>query len=143
MELLRLYLNPPNWANRITDIARKARSGQRSDSIRQQPLRRARRLIDAELAELVAGYQAGVQANEMARRFQIHRHTVAELLDRLGVQRRRRGLTSDQVARACRLYRDGWSLATIGDEFGVTANTVRRYLLMAGVVMRSANHRPS
>ena len=34
-----------------------------------------------------------------------------------------------------------WSLARLGEELGVTANTVRRYLLMAGVVMRSPNER--
>jgi len=103
--------------------------------------RRAQRLTAEELAELVAGYLAGAQAKELARRFQVHRHTVADVLERSGLQPRQRGLGSAQLARACQLYRDRWSLARLGEELGVTANTVRRYLLMAGVVMRSPNER--
>ena len=40
-----------------------------------------------------------------------------------------------------RLYRNGWSLARLGEKFGVDDMTVRRYLLLAGVVMRSPHER--
>ena len=49
------------------------------------------------------------------------------------------GLSPDQVVDACRLYREGWSLARLGQKFCVDDMTVRRYLLLAGVVMRSPN----
>jgi hypothetical protein len=45
------------------------------------------------------------------------------------------------VRDAALLYADGWSLARLGEKFGVDDMTVRRYLLLAGVVMRSANQR--
>jgi hypothetical protein len=47
------------------------------------------------------------------------------------------GLSPDQVTDGCRLYHNGWSLARLGEKFGVDDMTVRRYLLLAGVVMRS------
>jgi DNA-binding CsgD family transcriptional regulator len=91
----------------------------------------------------VAGYQAGAQAKELAKRWQINRHTVAAVLERAGVLPRARGLTPAQMNQACQLYCDGWSLARIGEKLGVTANTARRYLLLAGVVMRSPTVRPT
>jgi hypothetical protein len=141
VELTRLYSNRPNWANRVTSMRQTVLSGQVRELIRPQPQRRARRLTAEELAEVVDGYQAGAQAKELAIRLQVNRHTVAAALERAGVQPRARGLTPAQVAQACRLYRDGWSLARIGETHAVTANTVRRYLLLAGVAMRSPNER--
>jgi lambda repressor-like predicted transcriptional regulator len=106
-----------------------------------RPVHHASRLADADVAQLTESYRSGTSVKALATQFGIHRHTVAGVLRRSGVERHRHGLTSAQVAQASRLYRDGWSLAKVGDELGVTANTVRRYLLRAGVVMRSANDR--
>ena len=103
--------------------------------------RRAQRLTAEELAELVAGYLAGAQAKELARRFQVHHHTVADVLERSGLQPSATGPGVRPGGSTIQLYRDGWSLARLGEELGVTANTVRRYLLMAGVVMRPPNER--
>src|SRR5689334_8651146 len=68
-----------------------------------------------------------------------HRFELDAVLERAGLQLRQRGLTTDQVDQARHLYRDGgyWPLARIRAELGVTANTVPRYLLIAGPVMRS------
>jgi len=102
--------------------------------------RRAQRLTAAELAELVAGYLAGAQAKELARRFQVHHHTAADGSSapdsNLGNGDSGSPRWLEHSALPC-----GWSLARLGEELGVTANTVRRYLLMAGVVMRSPNER--
>jgi DNA-directed RNA polymerase specialized sigma24 family protein len=40
------------------------------------------------------------------------------------------------VARATRLYREGWTLRQLAAEAGLQPNTVRRRLLKAGVAMR-------
>jgi lambda repressor-like predicted transcriptional regulator len=140
---MRLYLN---WRIRVKHLE----SIQRSASVRRmaptsfvQPVRHASRLTDADVTQLADSYRSGTSAKVLATRFGMHRHTVAEVLRRAGVERRTRGLTSAQVAHASRLYRDGWSLAKLGDDLGVTANTVRRYLLLAGVVMRPPNERPA
>ena len=63
------------------------------------------------------------------------------LLLRHDVELRPVGLSPNQIHSAARLYRDGLSLARLGETFRVDDMTVRRYLLLAGVMMRSVNQR--
>ncbi|MGY1771628.1 hypothetical protein [Blastococcus sp. SYSU D00813] len=58
------------------------------------------------------------------------------LLDVNGVQRRKRGLTDDQVEEAIQLYADGWSLTRIGDHFGKDHTVVRSALLRRAIPLR-------
>ena len=44
-----------------------------------------------------------------------------------------------QLDEATRLYEQGWSLARLGDRFGVDAETVRRALRKAGIPLRARN----
>jgi transposase-like protein len=90
-----------------------------------------------ERSELVERYEAGESANDLARRFGVHRTTVTQQLKRAGVQTRCRSLSKRDVAKAVKLYRDGKSLAQVGDHLGVHANTIRKALLEAGVETRS------
>jgi hypothetical protein len=80
---------------------------------------------------------------ELAKQFGIHRTTVTAILQRVGVEPRRFRLTNEQVVEACRLYPEGWSLARLAERYEVSDMTVRRYLLLAGVVMRSTRERRS
>jgi hypothetical protein len=59
-------------------------------------------------------------------RFGIHRSTVTAVLKRRGVDPRKRGLTDEQTAEACRLYPEGWSLARLAKRYCVDDMTVRR-----------------
>jgi DNA-binding IclR family transcriptional regulator len=86
-------------------------------------------------------YRAGKATKELADRFGLHRATVTNILHRLGVEPRQFGLSDEEVAEGCRLYPEGWSLARLADRYGVDDMTVRRYLLQAGVVMRSPHDR--
>jgi hypothetical protein len=61
---------------------------------------------------------------------------VTTILQRLGVELRQKGLSDEEVGEACRLYPEGWSLVRLAERYDVTDTTVRRYLLLAGVVMR-------
>lgn len=97
------------------------------------------RLDAPATTELIDAYRAGVRIKDLARRFDVHRTTVTSLLLRHDVELRPVGLSPDQVRDAARLYRDGWALARLGQKFDVDDMTVRRYLLLAGVVMRSPN----
>ncbi|WP_297537464.1 helix-turn-helix domain-containing protein [Amycolatopsis sp.] len=56
---------------------------------------------------------------------------------------RRQGLADDQVEDAVRLYDQGWSLARIGEQMDVTADTVRKRLLERGVIMRDPPGTPT
>jgi hypothetical protein len=79
---------------------------------------------------------------ELSDRFNIERRTVSNVLHRHGVPMRRRGLTPEQVDDAIHLYNLGWSLARIGTQMDVTADTVRKRLLEHGVTMRDTHGRP-
>jgi DNA-binding transcriptional regulator LsrR (DeoR family) len=99
------------------------------------------RINSHQASALASAYIAGKATNELATRFGIHRATVTAILHRLDVDLRQRGLTDEQVAEACRLYPEGWSLARLAERYDVDDMTVRRYLLLAGVVMRSPHER--
>jgi hypothetical protein len=137
---MRLYLNPPGRQNRLLRVRREAASEQRLPA-RPAPRQSQHRLDGQALAELIAGYREGAKIKELARWFGIHRNTVTDLLVRHGIELRQVGLSPNQVRDACRLYRDGWSLAKLGDKFGVDDMTVRRYLLLADVAIRSPHER--
>jgi hypothetical protein len=83
----------------------------------------------------------GKAIKELAGRYGIHRLTGTSILRGLGIDLRQKGLTDEQVTEACRFYAEGWSLASLAERYGVEHMTVRRYLVQAGVVMRSAHQR--
>ena len=141
VEVLRLYLNPRIGAESLQNIRRSASVRRIAPSSVVQPVRHASRLTDQDVAQLAEGYRSGRSAKALSKQFAIHRHTVAEVFRRAAIEPRTRGLTPDQVQLASRLYRGGLSLAKVGGELGVTANTVRRYSLLEGVVMRSPHER--
>jgi hypothetical protein len=85
---------------------------------------RARQFDADQLHALIQGYTAGATTYELGDRFGIDRRTVSAILHRHGVQRRRRGLSPDQVDDAIRLYDSGWSLARIGEHLSVDPTTV-------------------
>jgi DNA-binding transcriptional regulator LsrR (DeoR family) len=97
-----------------------------------------RRLTAIEIAALVAEYQHGRSLNELARQFGVHRRTVADHLERLGVARKVNlpKLTPTDIERAVSQYQAGDSLATVGKTLNVDASTVQRALKRAGVAIR-------
>jgi transposase len=87
---------------------------------------------------MAAAYQHGHSLGELAREFGVHRRTVADHLERLGVARRVNlpKLTSTDIKRAASQYRAGDSLATVGKMLHVDASTVQRALKRVGVAIR-------
>jgi DNA-directed RNA polymerase specialized sigma24 family protein len=92
-----------------------------------------------EAEALVAAYSAGVSVKELAAAYQLHRNTVAKHLDRHSVVRRQTGLMTTDINAIVRLYRDGWSLARIGQRFDVRPTSVRYRLQHARVALRPRN----
>lgn len=99
------------------------------------------RLEPDQINALAVAYREGKAIKDLARNFGVHRTTVTAILERRGVELRLTGLSNAQVAEACRLYPEGWSLARLADRYSVNDMTVRRYLLLAGVAMRSRRGR--
>jgi hypothetical protein len=97
-----------------------------------------RRLVDAEIHELIRCYGEGASIDGLARRYEVHRTTVIGHLDRARIARRRvvRKMTDDSVARAATRYGEGASLALVAQEFGVHARTLVREFRRAGMSIR-------
>lgn len=74
--------------------------------------------------------------------FDLSKGSVLKVLREAGVTMRNQGLRCEQIGEAQRLYEDaGWSLARIGEKFGVDHGTVWRQLRKRGVQMRDAHGR--
>ena len=106
-----------------------------------EPRRAARRLPPTETEALVVGYGAGGTVYELGKSFGIHRVTAAKLLRRAGLRLRGDGLNAGDVAAAARLYKQGLSLAKVGEHFAVSASTVHRALKERGIPMRDTQGR--
>lgn len=90
-----------------------------------------------EVAELVEAYRHGVEMNELARRYGVHRHTVDRHLERAGVSKRPMvKMTAERVTKAKELYEQGWSTQRIGRELSASQSTIYKALKRAGVRMR-------
>ena len=94
------------------------------------------RLTPAQKDEVITLYQQGVPVREICQRYGISRQQVSDLRNARGIPRRPRGLSDEQKRQAEQHYLAGQSCATIGRQFGVHAETVRRYLRTAGVALR-------
>jgi hypothetical protein len=135
-----LYSNPKARLETFQRVLVKATSARRPN---WRPVSRQTQIrLDPNKANALAeAYRDGQTIKELAGTFGVHRVTVSALLQRHGVERRQVGLTDEQTAEACRLYPEGWSLARLGERYDVDDMTVRRYLLLAGVVMRLPHKR--
>ena len=140
VELVRLYSNPKAVLETLPKLLVKATSSPRPHE-RPASWQAQVRLDHYQANALAAAYRDGKTINELADSYGIHRVTAASLLRRLGVERRRVGLSDEHVDEASRLYPEGWSLARLAERYGVNDMTVRRYLLLAGVEMRSPHER--
>jgi hypothetical protein len=94
------------------------------------------RLSSAESQALVTAYLAGGSVYGLADQFHVHRNTVSRILEKEGVPRRYRLLQGDTLKSAITSYQRGQSLAMIGQEQGISLDTVRAALTNAGVRLR-------
>jgi hypothetical protein len=137
---VRLYSNPKAELEALPKLLGRARSTART--YERTAARQVQVRLDAQQAnDLAIAYRSGKATKELSGQFGIHRATVTAILRRLGVDLRQRGLTDEQVAEACCLYPEGWSLARLAERYDVDDMTVRRYLLLAGIVIRAQHER--
>jgi uncharacterized protein (DUF433 family) len=107
----------------------------RSKKIRARQVQR--RLTPEQVDQLVAEYQAGDSMLQLAKSWRLHRTTVAEHLGRAGIAVRQRGISTERLGDAARLYQDGWSCQRLASHFGCNAETMRQALKQAGVQLRA------
>ena len=94
------------------------------------------RLTPAQKDEVITLYQQGTPVREICQRYSISKQQVSDLRNARGIPCRPRGLTDEQKRQAEQHYLAGQSCATIGRQFGVHAETVRRYLRTTGIALR-------
>jgi lambda repressor-like predicted transcriptional regulator len=96
-----------------------------------------RKLSPAERTNLAEEYRFGTSALGLARKYKMHRRTVAAHLEREGVAvREQLKVTPRLIEWAKQLYANGQSLSAIGKQLGVEASTVGKALKRAGVKLR-------
>ena len=107
----------------------------REDSVKSQT-----RLTPAQVAELLAGYQVGTPVRSLAKRFDVHRLTVSQIAKRAGVAPRWSLTTPAQRKHAAALYAEGWTLAQVAEQVGISTGTVRAAVLTEGGTLRPKGH---
>ena len=94
------------------------------------------RLTPAQKDEVITLYQQGVPVREICQCYGISKQQVSDLRAARGIPCRPRGLSDEQKRQTEQHYLAGQSCATIGRQFGVHAETVRRYLHTTGIALR-------
>ncbi|MET8425087.1 hypothetical protein [Nocardia sp. NPDC004860] len=103
----------------------------------------ARRLSETDRAQIIAAYEGGTSANQLASDHQLAKGSILEILRTGGAAiRQQRRLSSEEIDQAIVSYQDGQSLATIAEQLGVQAATVRSALVRRGVPRRDSHGRP-
>lgn len=135
VELLGAYSNQTNVRRELCRLVDLPADRPADEGIRQ-PRQRQHRLRAAEVQDLIDADRAGNSVYVLAKAFTIDRRTVSAILERHGVSRRYNLLDTRAIAEAARLYEAGWSLARLGDHFGVTARTVQNAFVKAEIPRR-------
>lgn len=97
------------------------------------PARAPERLTTDENERIVVLYDEGTKVAEIARLVGISEWTVHHRLNRMGVERRPRGLSLSQIDEAACQYEQGNSVREIQAKIGFSVNTIRNALRVAGV----------
>jgi hypothetical protein len=101
--------------------------------------RRMSELSAEDRAAIIHDYTAGATLKQLAATYRYSHVGISDALKAAGVQLRRQGLTSAQVAEAERLYAAGQSLTRIGERLQVNPSSARASLLRRGVALRPAS----
>ena len=96
------------------------------------------RLSDKKVGQIVTAYETGKTVYELAAEYGCHRVTISAVLKRRGVALRLQPATKVEIERMIALYQSGLSLAAVGNNLGINASTVLKYLRANGVPTRSA-----
>jgi hypothetical protein len=140
VEVLGRYSNVPDQEKRLRHLLRTVPAGPIQVNVRA-PKQFQHRHGPNDIERLKRAYESRATLRQLAHDFRIHRGTVADLLERSDVVRRRTGPTDDQVSEAIRMYEAGQSTTTIGERLGFAAETIRQRLITAGISIRGTSRR--
>ncbi len=104
--------------------------------------KQAKRLNGTQIAYLVERYEAGATVYELSSRFAIDRRTVSIHLKQQGVIMRLQPPSRETIDEIIRLYESGLSMSKVGQQVGVSADSVLNYLRKRRVETRGRQGRP-
>jgi DNA-directed RNA polymerase specialized sigma24 family protein len=130
VELVRLYSNLSCGGEKLRRVRRAATARMPREGPKRSK-QHHRRLGPTEVTQLIKAYGEQASVKELAQSIGIHRVTVTALLRRHRVELRLAGLEPEEIQAAARLHSEGWSLARLGEKFGVDPATVWRALRKA------------
>lgn len=132
VRLLGRYLNSSPEVARLRDLCNRA-AGERVERTYSPPARAVPRLTMSQNVEIVKLYRGGMKPVDIARRIGTTEWTIHHRLNRLGVERRPRGLSPAQIPEAVQLYEAGESLRQLSLRLGFNDKTIKKALIEAGV----------
>lgn len=111
---------------RLLTVARISPKPERT----QQSPRSFARITDEKLRLMIADYEAGMSAYELADKYRHNRGTIMKHLSTAGVRSRVAVPTEDEIFRWKELRADGLGFKTIARRVGRNHKAVRKYLTM-------------
>jgi lambda repressor-like predicted transcriptional regulator len=91
---------------------------------------------------MIAAYKSGTSMRELAKTFGCHRVTIGNKLKSAGIKLHGIPASKGQIDEMVRLYESRLSLANVGEQVGVSANTVLRHLRQQGIEIRNQGRQP-
>lgn len=86
--------------------------------------------------QLLADYQSGVSAKQLASRYQLSRSSIRIILRESGLPQRYQPMTEAEMDHVVELYVSGLTIAQVAAEVGRPASTVQTALSRRSVAMR-------
>lgn len=114
------------------------RSGSLGPSGAEPRIHAIRRRLSGEVREqLLADYQTGVSAKQLAGRYQLSRSSIRALLRESGLPQRYQIMARAEIDQAVELYAAGLTIAEVAAAIGRPCSTVQTALARRGVARRS------
>ena len=95
-----------------------------------------RRLSQEIREQLLADYQSGVSAKQLASRYRLSRSSIRTVLRESGLPQRYQAVTESETDQAVEFYSAGSTIAEVAAVLGRPCSTIRTALARRGVAMR-------
>ena len=112
----------------LRDLCGRA-AGERVERTYAPPEHATPRLTVSQNVEIVNLYRGGMKPVDIARRIGTSEWTVHHRLNRLGIERRPRGLSAEQLDEARLLLESGASWRQLSVKYGYDSRTIKKYVL--------------
>ena len=97
-----------------------------------------KRLLNAEIDDIIEAYKNGVSTNALAKKYGCNRTTISGHLKKNGIKVTTDKIGSEEgVAEIISLYKGGLNTAEIAEQFKVSYTTILKHLHASGIQMRT------